>query len=63
MQRDKFIYGYWMRDVLNRIVMVSDDIITCTKDSLGQNSVFICFFLSFPYFLKFSSTLINVQIR
>ena len=40
-----------------------DDIITCNKDVLKQNSVYICFSIIFPYFLKFSSILINMQIR
>ena len=32
------------KDLLN---CITDDIITCNKDSLGQNSVYICFFLWF----------------
>ena len=36
----------------------SDDIITCNKDSLGQNSVYTCFFYNFPLF---SEIFINID--
>ena len=46
-------------------ICITDDIKTYNKDSLGQNSVYICFFIYIisPYFLKFSSVLMNMQIR
>ena len=42
---------------------ITDDIKTCNKDGLGQNSVCICSFKIPPHFLKFSSILIDIQIR
>ena len=44
---------------------ITDDRITCNKDSLGAEfSLYLCcFFINFPYFLKFSSVLMNMQIR
>ena len=42
-----FIHDYWMNDLSN---FIFDEIITCNKDSLGQN------------FLNFS-ILISMQIR
>ena len=41
---------------------ITDNILICNKDSLGQNSVYICFFIISPYFLKFSSVLMDMQI-
>ena len=43
----------------------TDDIITCNKDSLGAEfSLYLLFlYIIFPYFLKFSSVLMNMQIR
>ena len=32
------MYDYWMKGLSN---CITDDIITCNKDSLGQNSVYI----------------------
>ena len=55
MQNTIFIYDYWMIYLSN---CITDDLITCNKDSLGQNSVYIC-----SYFLKSSLILINIQIR
>ena len=44
-ENEKILYVtiVW-KDLLN---CITDDIITCNKDSLGQNSVYICFFLWF----------------
>ena len=41
---ENFICDYCLKDLLN---CITDDIITCNKDSLGQNSVYICFLLWF----------------
>ena len=38
---------------------ITDDIITCNKDSLGQNSVYICFF--FIHFPLFSEIFISID--
>ena len=40
---------------------ITDDIITFNYDSLGQNLDYI--FIMYPYFLKFSSILMNMQNR
>ena len=41
------LYDYLMKGLVN---CTTDDIITYNKDSLGQNSVYICFFYNFPLF-------------
>ena len=62
MQMTSFYYmTIGWKDFLN---CITDDIITCNKDSLGGRIQFIfAFFIIFPYFLKFSSVLMNMQIR
>ena len=44
---------------------ITDDIMTCNKNSFGQNLVYICFYIKiiFTYFLKLLSILINIHIR
>ena len=42
---------------------IIEGIITYKKDSLGAEfSLYLLFFLIFPYFLKFKSVLMNMQI-
>ena len=52
------MYDYWTKGLDQSYH--SDDIIACNKDRLGQNLVYFCFFIIFPYFLKFSSILIYI---
>ena len=42
---------------------ITEDIITCNKDSLGAEFSLYLLFYNFPYFLKFSSVLMNMQTR
>ena len=42
---------------------ITDDIITCNKHSLGADFILHLLFYNFPLFLKFSSVLMNMQMR